>query len=93
MKNSSNRKPIPVQYDRGGTLRYAWLRAPPLRRAKHKSKPSRFRCLTNHAPYEDGGSRIRRIAIVALARKLMVALWRFLSTGLVPEGAVLKAAA
>jgi transposase len=40
-----------------------------------------------------GGSRIRRIAIVALARKLMVALWRFLTTGLVPEGAVLKAAA
>jgi len=34
--------------------------------------------------------RIRRIAIVALARKLMVALWRYLTTGLVPEGAVLK---
>ena len=40
-----------------------------------------------------GRGRIRRIAIVALARKLMVALWRFLTTGLVPEGAVLKAAA
>jgi len=36
--------------------------------------------------------RIRRIAIVALARKLMVALWRFLEHGLVPEGAVLRAA-
>jgi len=34
--------------------------------------------------------RIKRIAIVALARKLMVALWRFLTTGLVPQGAVLK---
>jgi transposase len=34
--------------------------------------------------------RVRRIAIVALARKLMVALWRYLTTGLVPEGAVLK---
>ena len=33
--------------------------------------------------------RIRRIAIVALARKLMVALWRYLTTGMVPEGAVL----
>jgi transposase len=33
--------------------------------------------------------RVRRIAIVALARKLMVALWRFLTTGLVPNGAVL----
>lgn len=34
--------------------------------------------------------RPRRIAIVALARKLMVALWRYLATGLIPEGAVLK---
>jgi transposase len=37
--------------------------------------------------------RIKRIAIVALARKLMVALWRFLTTGLVPTGAKLKPAA
>jgi transposase len=36
--------------------------------------------------------RIKRIAIVALARKLMVALWRFLTTGLVPAGALLKPA-
>jgi transposase len=35
--------------------------------------------------------RIRRIAIVALARKLIVALWRFLTLGLVPSDAVLKA--
>jgi transposase len=35
-------------------------------------------------------TRIRRIAIVALARKLMVALWRYLTTGLVPQGAALK---
>lgn len=34
--------------------------------------------------------RPRRIAIVALARKLLVALWRYLETGLVPTGAVLK---
>jgi transposase len=34
--------------------------------------------------------RIRRITIVALARKLLVALWRYLETGLVPRGAVLK---
>lgn len=36
--------------------------------------------------------RVRRIAIVAMARKLLVALWRYLQTGLVPTGAVLKAA-
>jgi transposase len=35
--------------------------------------------------------RPRRIAIVAMARKLLVALWRYLQTGLVPTGAVLKA--
>jgi transposase len=34
--------------------------------------------------------RPRRVAIVALARKLMVALWRYLTTGLVPTGAVLR---
>jgi transposase len=34
--------------------------------------------------------RIRRIALVALARKLMVALWRYLTTGVIPVGAVLR---
>jgi transposase len=36
--------------------------------------------------------RVRRIAIVALARKLLVALWRYVSEGILPEGAELKAA-
>ena len=40
----------------------------------------------------DQKGRVRRIAIVAMARKLAVALWRYLETGLVPEGAVLKRA-
>jgi transposase len=35
--------------------------------------------------------RVRRISIVALARKLLVALWRFVTNGIVPEGAVFKA--
>ena len=39
----------------------------------------------------NAGKRARRIAIVALARKLIVALWRYLATGLVPEGAAMKA--
>ena len=38
----------------------------------------------------NAGKRIKRVAIVALARKLIVALWRYLTTGLVPEGAMLK---
>jgi transposase len=37
-----------------------------------------------------GGSRIRRIGIVALARKLLIALWRYLGQGIIPEGAQLK---
>ena len=41
----------------------------------------------------NAGKRIKRVAIVALARKLIVALWRYLTTGLVPEGAMLKTAA
>jgi transposase len=36
--------------------------------------------------------RIRRIAIVALARKLLIALWRYVTHGEVPEGAMLKVA-
>ena len=39
----------------------------------------------------NASKRSRRIAIVALARKLVVALWRYLETGLVPEEAVMKA--
>jgi transposase len=35
--------------------------------------------------------RARRIGIVALARKLMIACWRYVETGTVPEGAELKA--
>jgi transposase len=39
-----------------------------------------------------GGKRLRRIGIVAVARKLLIALWRFLETGVIPEGAELKEA-
>jgi transposase len=35
--------------------------------------------------------RMRRILLVAMARKLMIALWRFVTHGTVPSGAVLKA--
>jgi transposase len=37
-----------------------------------------------------GGPRQRRIGIVAVARKLMIALWRYLETGVPPAGARLK---
>ena len=37
--------------------------------------------------------RTRRIAIVAMARKLLIALWRYAETGVVPAGAEIRAAA
>jgi transposase len=37
-----------------------------------------------------GSVRLRKLGIVALARKLLIALWRFVKTGVLPEGAILK---
>ena len=63
-------------------LSWLWLRHQP------ESALTRwFRSRTHN----NASKRNKRIAVVALARKLMVALWRYLTTGLVPEGAVLKA--
>ncbi len=39
--------------------------------------------------FAHGGKRLRRIGIVAVARKLLVALWKYLETGVPPEGAEL----
>ena len=44
-----------------------------------------------HERVGDRRGKIRRIAIVALARKLLVALWRYVTEGQVPAGAELKA--
>jgi transposase len=41
--------------------------------------------------FAHAGKRMRRIGIVALARKLLIALWRYTEHGVIPEGAVLKA--
>jgi transposase len=58
-------------------IAWAWLRFQP------QSELSRW--------YQDrfahGGKRLRKIGIVALARKLLIALWRYLETGVLPEGA------
>ncbi len=52
--------------------------------------------LTRWFAYRTQGSgpskRGKRIAIVAVARKLVIALWRYLAQGVIPEGAALKAA-
>jgi transposase len=40
--------------------------------------------------FANAGGRARKVGIVALARKLLVALWRYLEHGLVPDGARFK---
>jgi transposase len=40
-----------------------------------------------------GGPRLRKIGIVALARKLVIALWRYADFGEIPRGALLKSQA
>ena len=42
------------------------------------------------ARFGSGGKRWRRMGMVAVARKLLMALWRFLETGVIPAGAGLK---
>jgi transposase len=63
-------------------LAWSWMRYPP---------ESALHCWFRER-FGGGGKRLRRMGIVAVARKLLIALWRFLKTGVVPEGAVLKEA-
>jgi transposase len=43
--------------------------------------------------FAGGGKRMRKVGIVAVARKLAIALWRYLQYGEIPAGATLKPAA
>jgi transposase len=40
--------------------------------------------------FDAAGGRSKRVGIVALARRLVIALWRYVEHGVVPEGALLK---
>jgi transposase len=62
-------------------LAWLWLRYQP------ESRLSRW----FHERVGEARGRFKRIMIVALARKLLIALWRYLATGTVPEGATVKA--
>jgi len=64
-------------------IAWAWLRFQP------RSKLS----LWFLERFAGGGSRMRRIGIVALARRLLIDLWRFLEYGVVPEGAQVRPSA
>ena len=58
---------------------WCWLRFQP------QSKLSRW----FNKRFAQGGKRMRRIGIVAVARKLLIELWRYLKDGVLPEGACL----
>ena len=62
-------------------LAWLWLRYQP-----QSALAAWFRSRTGSV-----GGRMRKVMIVALARKLLVALWRFCRYGVLPEGAALKA--
>jgi transposase len=57
---------------------------------QHQPQSALARWFNARAP-KGASAKRRRIAIVALARKLAVTLWRYLREGLVPEGALMKA--
>lgn len=40
--------------------------------------------------FAEGGARLRRIGLVALARKLLIALWHYVEHGVIPEGAIIE---
>jgi transposase len=61
-------------------IAWAWLRFQP------QSKLSRW----YNKRFANGGKRMRRIGIVAMARRLLIDLWRYLDKGTFPEGARLK---
>src|SRR6476620_7238677 len=66
---------------RGAIIQAAWLWI------KHQPKSAITRWFVQRTAGQSG--RIRRIMIIAVARKLAIALWRFLEQGLVPQGAML----
>lgn len=60
-------------------LSWLWLRNQPRSALSHWYRKR----------YGDGGSRARKVGTVALARKLLVQLWRYVEQGVVPPGAQL----
>jgi len=61
-------------------IAWCWLRFQP------QSKLSKW----FNERFASGGSRMRRIGIVAMARKLLVDLWLYLEHGVIPQGALLR---
>jgi transposase len=64
-------------------LAWIWLR----------QQPESELTLWFNSRFARGGPRLRKIGIVALARKLVIALWRYADFGEIPRGALLKSEA
>lgn len=62
-------------------IAWAWLRY----------QPTSALAQWYHRRFGGGGAVTRRIGIVALARRIIIALWRYVEQGIVPAGALLKA--
>ena len=89
----------PTPYDSGGSLREQGISKAGSGRIRTRSVESAW-CWLRFQPqsklskwfnkrFAQGGKRMRRIGIVAVARKLLIELWRYLKYGTVPEGACL----
>ena len=91
----------PTPYDSGGSEKEQGISKSGNRRVRHvivevawfwvRYQPQSSLSKWFMERFGSGGKRMRRIGIVALARKLLVALWKYLEKGIMPEGAVLKA--
>jgi len=57
-----------------------------------KHQPSSILTQWFHQGVQFNGGRIRKVLIVALARKLLIAFWKYVTAGIVPEGAEIMAA-
>ena len=91
----------PSPWQSGGTDREQGISKTGNRRLRHamvelawlwlRHQPDSALSVWFRAHVGQGRGRIRRIVIVALARKLLVALWRYATQGIVPAGATFKA--
>src|ERR1700691_3825893 len=59
----------------------------------HRYQPGSVQVSWFRERANDAGRRARKVMIVAMARKVLIALWRFATQGAIPNGAVLKPAA
>jgi transposase len=91
----------PSPYDSGSTQRQQGISKAGNRRVRSLSVELAWYWLRYQSQSElsrwfarrfgSGGKRLRRIGIVALARRLLIALWRYVEHGVIPAGAQLKA--